>query len=158
MRSAAKGVGAFPDNKNVDDGSSESRISRILWDWRFTPDTKRAQLIQDSKLALIIEFWFPFTLIEQTQTQGTWCDGIVLLNVADLHRTAFLIGGVGYFPRLLAPFELEFHYQNRRDFLTTKIALRLGGSWHSNKATEMIYDRRPRTILEWSVAVELTPG
>ena len=157
MTLCSKGAGEFPDNTNVDDGSSESRISRILWDWRFTPATEREQLIQDTKLALIIEFWFPFTLIEHTRKQGTWCDGIVLLKVADLHRTAFLIGGVGYFPQKLAAFELEFHYQNRRDFLTTKIALRLGSSWLSNKSPDTIYDRRPRTIRQWPVAVELTP-
>ena len=132
-------------------------MSRILWEWRFALPSEREQLIQDTKLALIIEFWFPFTLIEHTRKQGAWCDGIVLLNVTDLQRTAFMVGGVGYFPQKLAPFELEFHYQNRRDLLTTKIALRLGNSSLSNKAPDTIYDRRPRGNQQWPVAVELTP-
>ena len=113
----------------------------------------------------MLEFWMPFSKIEVTRKLGTWCDGIVLLTVADIHRTAFLLTGVDYFPNDLSPFELEFHFRNRRDFVTTAIRFRFGMldhngglytcEMHSN--VEAILAQRPQNLQDWAVAVELTP-
>ena len=107
----------------------------------------------------------PFSEIEYTRKLGTWCDGIPLLHVADLNRTAFTIKGVGHFPHELSPFGLGFYYKNRRDFKTTKITLQFGmldhfgelSTFAMNKDPGIIHSQRPRQLRDWAVAVELTP-
>ena len=113
----------------------------------------------------MLEFWMPFSEIEFTRKLGTWCDGIPLLHVADLNRTAFTIAGVGYFPHELSPFELGFYYKNRRDLATTKITFLFGmhdGAGHlrtfaTTKDPNTILSQRPTDVRDWAVAVELTP-
>jgi len=122
-------------------------------------------VIADSDLASLLEYWMPFSDIDYTRKLGTWCDGIPLLQVADLRRTAFIVTGVGYFPHEYSPFELEFHFANRRDLVTTKILLRWGmldGRGHlrtfgTRKDPRTIYSQRPQDVQRWAVAVELTP-
>jgi hypothetical protein len=111
----------FPASNRTEDNSLEARISGILWQWRFSDIADRERVISDSRLALMLEYWFPFDEIPFTRRLGTWCDGIPLLTVSDLNRNAFALAGVGYFPNEFSPFELDFHYANRRDLLTTKI-------------------------------------
>lgn len=113
----------------------------------------------------MLEFWMPFAEIEFTRKLGTWCDGIPLLRVADLHRTAFTITGVGYFPHQLSPFELEFHYEHRRDLITTKVLFWFGildgggqlCTFPATKDPNTILSQRPKHVKDWAVAVELTP-
>ena len=121
-------------------------------------------MISDSCLALVLEYWFPFDEIPLTRSLGIWCDGIPLVTVSDLSRNVFALAGVGYFPYDLSPFELDFHYENRRDLLTVKIALRFGiddgGSlrtFRSSVSPEKVLSHRPREIRGWAVAVEFTP-
>jgi len=143
----------------------EARISEILWRWRFTDRGSREQLLSDSELPSLLEYWFPFHEIPYTRKLGTWCDGIALLTVKDLSRTAFTVYGAGYFPYAFSPFSLDFHYRNRRDLLTTRIVLRFGfagrdGGLHTfrnNVSYREVLSKWPRDIHEWAVAVELTP-
>ncbi len=109
----------------------------------------------------MLEYWIPFSKIEYTHSLGIWCDGIPLLTVASIHRTAFLVVGVGYFPDALSPFELEFHYKHRRDLYTTKVVFRFGiasgRSFSRHEDPNIILMHRPRVDQQWAVAVELTP-
>ena len=122
-------------------------------------------MIADSRLALILEYWFPFSDIEYTRKLGTWCDGIPLLTVADISRTAFSVAGVGNFPHDLSPFELDFYYDKRRDLHTAKIQFGFGMpdgrggllTFGLNKDPGTILRGRPCDVQQWAVAVELTP-
>ena len=113
----------------------------------------------------MLEYWIPFSEIDYTRKLGTWCDGIPLLIVDDISRTAFALAGVGYFPQDFSPFELEFHYTHRRDLLTSKINFRFGlldgkghlRKWNHNKDPSTILSQRPSDLDQWAVAVELTP-
>ena len=126
----------------------------------------RDKVIADSRLALLLEYWLPFSEIESTRRLGTWCDGIPLLTVADIHRTAFAVAGVGYFPNELSPFELNFYYNRRRDLQAERIEFRFGAldghgdllTFSSGKDPATIFTRRPSDVRHWAVAVELTPG
>jgi len=108
----------------------------------------------------------PFSEIEYTRRLGTWCDGIPLLNIEDIHRTAFRVSGVGTFPFELLPFEIDFYYKNRRDLHTSMIFFRFGSlvvrackqGFNNNRNVQTIYEQRPRELHEWAVAVELTPS
>lgn len=120
-------------------------------------------MISESNLALLIEFWFPFSEIESTRKLGTWCDGIPLLEVDAIDRTTFLIAGVGYFPRDLAAFEIEFRFANRRDLCAQTIVLRLGRVVHVDrqlnsqcKNPRRLFENRPTFNSDWAVAVELS--
>ena len=143
----------------------EARISDVLWQWRFAALAVRDRIVVDSDLASLLEFWFPFEDITLTRRLGTWCDGIPLLRLRDINRTAFLMAGVGYFPHDFSPFELEYHYNNRRDRLTSRIVLRFGISDHDSGLTtfacstspEQVLAQSPRHVRDWAVAVELTP-
>jgi len=112
----------------------------------------------------MLEYWFPFAEIDYTRRLGTWCDGVPLLVVADINRTAFSVAGVGYFPYELSPFELDFYYEHRRDLHTTKIEFRFGildargglRTFGTSKNPNTILSQRPREVREWAVAVELT--
>ena len=141
----------------------ESRIASILWRWKFTDAIERDAMIADSKLATLLEFWFPFSEIEYTKLRGTWCDGITLMVITEIDRTTFRIAGVGYFPRELTPFELDFDFHNRRDLTPQAIILRLGNISHErhqtsgpSKHSQYILDSRPKHNSDWAVAVELT--
>ena len=110
----------------------------------------------------MIEFWFPFSEIEYTKQRGTWCDGITLLEIAAIDRTTFRMAGVGYFPRQLTPFEIDFDFLKRRDTTPQTIILRLGNVLHErqqssgqNKHQQDIFDSRPKHNSDWAVAVEL---
>lgn len=145
--------------------SLEPQISAILWTWRFTETNDRDQLIENSDLASLLEFWIPYSDIPFTRKHNAWCDGIPLLRVTDLNRTAFLLAGVGYFPNDFSPFELEFHYAKRRDMLTKKIVFRWGIvdgrgkliTFGTNKDPSTIFDKLPTQNRQWAVAVELMP-
>ena len=65
----------------------------------------------------MFEFWFPFSEIEFTRKRKIWCDGVLHLEVQELNPVSFLIAGIGYFPRSISPFEIEFsfHSNSRRD-------------------------------------------
>ena len=137
----------------------------MLWQWRFAALTVRDRIVADADLASLLEFWFPFEEIALTRRLGTWCDGIPILRLQDFNRTAFVMAGVGYFPNDFSPFELEFHYNKRRDRLTSRIVLRFGISNHEgglktfacSTAPEQVLARSPRQVRDWAVAVELTP-
>lgn len=137
----------------------------MLWRWRFASLVERERIAADSDLALLLEFWFPFEEFPLTRGLGTWCDGIALLSVENINRTAFKIVGVGYFPIEFSPFELEFHYKNRRDRLTSRIVLRFGISNHAggimtfacSTSPERVLARSPCHVRDWAIAVELTP-
>lgn len=112
----------------------------------------------------MIEYWFPFSAIEFTRRLGTWCDGIPLLKISLVNRTTFLVIGVGYFPYQFSPFELCFRFPHRRSLHPTVIELRFGNldgdgklvQYSSNKDPEAILSKRPTTLDQWAVAVELT--
>ena len=136
----------------------------MLWDWHFAHTKTQSKVIADSDLATLIEYWFPFSEIEYTRKLGIWCDGIPLLSVSSINRTAFSIIGVGYFPFLLGAFELCFHFNHRRDRIPEWIEIRFGELddadklvlYPHTKAPELILSRRPVEIQRWAVAVEMT--
>lgn len=110
----------------------------------------------------MLEFWFPLSQIECTRRLGAWCDGVPLLQIQQLNRITFSVSGVGYFPYQLAPFETEWHFQNRRDLIPKFIILRLGNVAHANQQTvrlnrhpNRIFSTRPTDNSNWMVAVEL---
>jgi len=138
----------------------------MLWNWKFADKRDRDEITcSTSNLLTFIEFYLPFDQIGYTRKLGIWCDGILQLSIDQLDRCGFLIAGVGYFPNQLAPFELEFHFANRRDLAPQRIILRfaeLGHKdeirWHENeKNAEIIFSQRPSLSKDWAVAVELTP-
>jgi len=141
----------------------ESRIANVLWKWKFADQIQRDSIVSDSKLATLLEFWFPFSDIERTRLLATWCDGIPLLHVEQMDRTTFVLSGVGYFPHELASFETEWHFQSRRAKDPHTIILRLGNIIHENQQSarhnlhpERTFSSRPTVNSEWMVAVELT--
>lgn len=150
---------SIPNNPPI-----ESRIAEILWRWKFAPHRDRDEMIADSSLASLIEFWFPFADIEFTRRRGLWCDGIPLLEVSELDRTSFCLSGVGYFPHEFSPFEIEFHFRHRRDLMPQSIVLRFGLLDHNgdlrtigtNKDPSYTMQLRPQVNDEWAVAVELS--
>jgi len=150
----------FPESQNANLETLESKIASILWRWKFTDPKARESVIAETKLRTIVEFWFPFSEICSTRKSGTSCDGIPLLKINSLNRTSFVIRGVGYFPDHFAAFEVEFHFENRRDTRPKTIVLRLGSAHsmtHSmNELPESIFNARPTTNKDWAVAVELT--
>ena len=141
----------------------ESQISAVLWEWKFTHHSDRGKIIHESNLALLLEYWFPFTEIALTRKLGTWCDGIPFLRVTERHRTGFLIAGVGYFPNDLSPFELRLEYSFRRDSRPEKIELRFGidnteGSLKTfsyNYEPTKLFKKRPTEPEGWAVVVEI---
>jgi hypothetical protein len=143
----------------------EAKISDVLWQWRFANHADRFSIVKESRLALLLEFWFPFEDIILLRSLGAWCDGIPMLMLEVINRTAFKMTGVGHFPHELSPFELEFHYKNRQDRLTSKIVLRFGISNHAGGlktfACTMLPERvlasSPRDDSDWAIAVELSP-
>ena len=122
-------------------------------------------MLAESDLKILIEFWFPFSEIEYTRQRGTWCDGISLLQITAIDRTTIQIAGVGCFPHDYAPFEIDFHFSNRRDAVPRSMILRLGSIAHESHQSGR-HNRNPHTILasrpsmnaDWAVAVELTDG
>ncbi len=144
--------------------SLESLIATILWRWKFAAPDERDSVLADSELATIIEFWFPFSDIEFTRKRGVWCDGVPILEIRPIDRVSFKITGVGHFPHDFSPFELEFHFINRRDVIPRSVILRFGLLTPSgdlrligyNKHSSHVMNLRPKTNSEWAVAVELT--
>ena len=146
------------------DDSLETQMASVLWRWKFAEHDERDAILSDSKFASMLEFWFPFSDIEFTRTRGIWCDGVPLLEIIELNPASFLIFGVGYFPHDLTPFELEFHFNSRRELQPDSIILRFGLLDHNgglrlighHKHPTYIMNLRPKTNSEWAVAVELT--
>ena len=144
--------------------SLETQIANVLWRWKFAEHDKRDSILSDSKFASMLEFWFPFSDIEFTRKRGIWCDGVPLLEIKELNRVSFVMSGVGYFPHDFTPFELEFHFNSRRDLIPHSIILRFGLLDHNDglrlighhKHPSHIINLRPKTNSEWAVAVELT--
>lgn len=148
--------------------SLETRISALLWDWRFAVDHQQTAANQrdaiTAEIAGHLEYWMPFTQIPMMQRHQAWCDGIPLLHISDLSRTSFFMVGAGYFPTDFAAFEIEFHYARRRDLHTSRIILRWGRADGRGKLittcyadTQHVIDTRPAELSQWAVAVELTP-
>lgn len=111
----------------------------------------------------MIEFWFPFSQLEQTKRLGTWCDGIPLLKLAQIDRVTFSLSGIGYFPHQIASFETEWRFKRRRDRIPDSITLRLGyvapenqQSARQNRKPECMYNSRPTQTSDWMIEVELT--
>lgn len=146
------------------DNSLETQIATVLWRWKFAEHVERDFILSDSKFGSMLEFWFPFSEIEFTRKRGIWCDGVPLLEIKELNRVSFLIAGVGYFPHDFTPFELEFHFNSRRELRSDSIILRFGLLDHNgdlrlighHKHPSHIMTLRPKTNSEWAVAVELT--
>lgn len=113
----------------------------------------------------MLEYWMRFSEIEYTRNLGTWCDGIPLLTVADINRTAFAVAGVGYFPDDLSLFEVNFYYKRRRDLHTERIEFRFGLLDSSGSLLTFSPHKVPAVIMKWqtsddrhwAVEVELTP-
>ena len=116
----------FTDPNSPQSNNIESQIASVLWEWKFAEPDRRDAIIKESRLSLMIQFWFPFSLIEVTKRLGTWCDGIPLLVVDQTDRVTFSVSGVGEFPTESAAFETEWHFKNRRDLVPASIILRLG--------------------------------
>lgn len=154
----------FPDNESTDQVSLDTKISAVLWRWRFADPTEQGQVIADSDLAAMLEYWFPFSEIPFTRQLGTWCDGIPLLTVSLINRTTFLIIGIGYFPYEFSPFELWFHFPHRRSLQPRMIELRFGIldgegnllSYSTSRDPSEVLAKRPVSLQQWAVAVELT--
>ena len=150
------------DAQHPNDECIESRIASIIWQWKFVEPDKRDALIAESRLASLLEFWFPCSELDYTRKRNAWCDGIPLMELSYINRTSFLIVGVGYFPYQLAAFEIEFHFEKRRDKLPRTIVLRLDRIKHidyqcifNNKHPENLLNVRPQTNKDWALAVEL---
>jgi hypothetical protein len=105
-----------------------------------------------------------FHSVDFTRSRGIWCDGVLQLSIARLHRLGLAISGVCYCPHELAPFELEFHFERRRDLVPLRTVLRFGdlghgrnGAMHTSaKNAVVIVANRPKRNQDWAVAVELT--
>ena len=141
----------------------ESRIATAIWRWKFAPVDQRPSIVANSKLASMLEFWFPFSDIARTRRLGTWCDGIPLLIVDQIDRVTFSLSGVGCFPYQLSAFETEWRFKHRRDRTPCSIILRLGSvvpenqqAARPNRLPRRIFDRRPTQNSDWMIAVELT--
>ncbi len=75
------------------------------------------------------------------------------------------MAGVGYFPNNLNPFEVEFHFEKRRDIQPQKIKLRFGKldgigqlvRYDIKKYPPNILSQRPTEDSDWAVVVELPP-
>lgn len=155
----------FNDSNSPTRKSAEECLSAILWEWRFADREDRNEILVKRGLALQLEFWMPFELIDSAKQDGLWCDGIALMTVSDINRTAIRVSGVGYFPHSLAPFEIEFHWAKRRDLQTTKIVLRVGfapasrvrGLSRIQTDPAELLSHRPTDDQDWAIAVELTP-
>ena len=153
----------FADSNPSTTDTLESRIAAVIWRWKFASGDQRPSILTDSKLASLLEFWFPLSLFEQTRRLDAWCDGIALLNVEQIDRVSFFLSGVGYFPHQFAPFETEWHFKNRRDRTPESITLRLGSlppknqqSTRQNRNPQRIFDSRPTKDSDWMVAVEMS--
>lgn len=137
----------------------------MLWRWRFAELDDRDQVLKELRLALLLEFWFPFDEFPLTNRHGIWCDGIPLLVLTVINRTAIKMAGVGYFPYYYAPFELEFHFKHRRDRRPVRIVFRFGvagdsggiGTNYIARSPEKMFSKSPRHDRDWAIAVELTP-
>ena len=121
----------------------------------------------------------PLSEIEFTRNLNLWCDGIPFIQIQDIHRTAFTIGGVGYFPHQLSPFEVGFHFNRRRDLDPSRITLKFGildrsgpffvvrspctkvsigqvRTFPMNKDPGVVFSHRPQRLEDWAVAVEFS--
>ena len=140
----------------------ETRISSMLWQWRFADPVER-EAFNWRELGLLLEFWMPFSQIEFTRKKGIWCDGVfsLSLSIFDLSRTAFTVKGCGYFPNHLALFWIDFLYRQRRDLATETISFRWGYTGTRDRRTDNDPDQLlalcPDELYHWPVAVELTP-
>ena len=149
---------------NPNDRAVEAQIAAELWRWQFAKSDARDSILCNSEFLLMFEFWFPFSEIEFTLKRKIWCDGVLHLEVQELNPVSFLIAGIGCFPRSISPFEIEFHFTRIRDETPAFTVLRFGQldekgglrtfGHHTNYLSVM--DLRPKTNLEWAVAVELT--
>jgi hypothetical protein len=146
---------------------AETRIADELWQWAFlSPSERREVTANGSDLSVMIEFYLSgiFQQLEFTRSQGIWCDGVVELSIRQMNRRAFVIVGIAFAPNRLAPFEIEFHFDRRRDKEPMRAIIRFGGCeddgeihWHTNlKNAAAILAKRPKFDRDWAVAVELT--
>jgi hypothetical protein len=88
-------------------------------------------------------------------------DGVYRLVIERLHRTAFKMMGIAFAPNALVPFELEFHFQNRRDQTPARKILRIGDidnkgvlRRHSSKSIEKLFQVYPDRNWPWAIEVE----
>ena len=136
----------------------------MLWRWQFAKSDARDSILYKSEFKLNLEFWFPFSEIEFTRRRKIWCDGVLQLEVQVLNPVSFVISGVGYFPRSISPFEIEFHFTQVRDVTPEFTVLRFGQlvefgglcTFEPRTGYSRVMDLRPKTNLEWAVAVKLT--
>ena len=159
----------FADHRQSPSDSVETAIATELWRWAFlSPDVRGELTANGSGLCVTIEFYLcgEFQRIDFTRSHGIWCDGVTELSIRKLNRRAFLIAGAAFSPHHLAPFEIEFHFDRRRDQRPSRTIIRFGerdrdGSirWHRNdKNAATMVANRPTENRNWAVAVELTPN
>lgn len=159
----------FAKNLQPIDDLTAQRIAEQLWTWAFLPnDGARAEMLEDPSLSTLIEFYmcglFWGLPAARSGSKGWWCDGIVDLEVEKLARTTFRIAGVAYYPYLLAPFEMDFHFSRRRDLKPICIIFRFGElTFHGSIRVHENYNRRdcilrnrPTRDCDWFIAVEFT--
>ena len=146
----------------------EATIASELWRWAFLPNEERDEITAvTSKLSAAIEYHLcnAFHLVEFTRSRGIWCDGVVELQIEKTKRCSFIIVGAAWCPNSLAPFELEFHFDRRRDPLPVRSIVRFGRvnnhkqlQSYGQKSAAKIVATRPTTIQDWAIAVEMTPS
>jgi hypothetical protein len=147
----------------------DSRIADVLWRWQDAAPNARDHVIANSDLPALVEFWFPFNAIEYARRRGIWCDGVLRLAVTELDSTSFRLIGVGYFPRDVAPFELDFHFETRGGMIPRSTIMRFGLTDNAGELRMVTPTRdpshtmnnRPKQNSEWAIVVQhaaSTPG
>ena len=145
----------------------ETEIAGELWRWLTASPSERADITAaGAELAMSLEYYLcgVFERVEFTRSREIWCDGIINLSIEQLNRRAFRLTGVAYSPTQLAPLEIEFHFDQRRNTEPNRVVVRFGEldsngeiRWHAqDRFAGTIVANRPRRDRDWAVAVELT--
>ncbi len=157
------------ENTHPNSDPLEQRIAAELWRWAFADEVVRDEMISQREFACDLEFYLCGLLhiIPQAQAKGLWCDGVIELEIAKFNRTTFRVIGVAYLMRNdtcgLAPFELEFYFEKRRDVVTRHVNFRIHPDQNPNDSQyranriEKFLENRPRQDRDWAIAVTITP-
>jgi hypothetical protein len=139
-----------------------------LWQWLELPESDRGSITANqATLSGTIEYYLCKALDYENsaRSSGWWCDGVIDLSISEIADKSFLIVGVAYWaqsgqdPCYLAPFEMEFHFDEFRKNVSRRIVIRFGClDQHGliKKTADTLGERRPKRNQDWAFAVELT--
>lgn len=161
---------SFEDLNQRDNKSLEQRIVADLWAWWASEAAPReTNWSPQSPFALSLEFYLCglFHWIPLSRSGGWWCDGVTELSLPEFAPTRFQFLGVAYVmnsgPCFLAPFELEFHFQEVHDQEPLHVVLKIGNRTrplipcrNDVRHGIRVLENRPRRNRDWTIAVTLT--